>query len=340
MSTYTTTTTTTEPAPSGVLKLRGHHDEGSIEQALEDLETKGYAIVKGVVPEERAKSYEDRMYTWLESFGKGFKRDDKETWKLKNLPAFNKGGLFNRHGAAHEQFAWDIRSEQGVIDAFAKIWGTDELLVSFDAVNLSLPWIDSSPEIAALTAPWPHVDQSPRRGGRKHCVQGIVNLAPNGPNDGGLTVLAGSLPLYNEFFAAHPELEGEGWPERDFWSFREEDIKWFEERGCKWVKTEVGPGDLILWDSRCIHYGAAAQGDRPRVATYVCYKPAKDSSPEKIEERKAAFAEWSGTTHDPLEFFVRGTKVFGPLTPDEVQQPHEPAVLTERAKKLAGLVPY
>ncbi|WVQ84829.1 hypothetical protein IAT38_006986 [Cryptococcus sp. DSM 104549] len=336
-----TKTTAAENATTGVLKLRGQHAEGSLQQALEDLETKGYAIVKGVIPAERARSYEDRMYEWLESFGKRFKRNDRSTWKLDQLPAFNAGGLFNRHGAGHEQFAWDIRSEEGIIDAFAKIWGTDELLVSFDAVNLSLPWNEKdSPEVAGRLSPWPHVDQSPRRGGAKHCVQGIANLAPNGPNDGGLKILSGSLQLYSEFFAAHPELEGDGWPERDFWLLRERDVKWFEDRGCYWVKTEPGPGDLLLWDSRVIHYGAAAEGVQPRVATYVCYKPAKDITPEKLEQKKKAFAEWAGTTHDPLEFQTRGTNYFGPLTPDEVQQPHEPPVLTERAKKLAGLVPY
>ena len=32
--------------------------------------------------------------------------------------------------AEQEQWAWDMRSEQSVIDIFSKIWGTDELLVS------------------------------------------------------------------------------------------------------------------------------------------------------------------------------------------------------------------
>jgi hypothetical protein len=70
-----------------------------------------------------------------------------------------RGGLFHRFGVAHEQFAWDIRSEPAVIDVFANIWGTEELLVSFgefhqrqedvrqiepydptDSVNISLPY--------------------------------------------------------------------------------------------------------------------------------------------------------------------------------------------------------
>lgn len=34
---------------------------------------------------------------------------------------------------AHAQFVWDIKSEPGVVGVFEKIWGTDELTVSFGA---------------------------------------------------------------------------------------------------------------------------------------------------------------------------------------------------------------
>jgi len=46
-------------------------------------------------------------------------------WEL-----IKRGGLFHRNGAGQEQFCWDIRSEPEVIKTFAKIWGTEELLVS------------------------------------------------------------------------------------------------------------------------------------------------------------------------------------------------------------------
>lgn len=81
-------------------------------------------------------------------------------------------------------------------------------------------------------------------------------------------VLEGSFPLYNEFFETHEnEAPAEGWTWRDSHHFEEHQIKWFLERGCTWKKVEAGPGDVILWDSRCIHYGAAAKGERPRIAT-------------------------------------------------------------------------
>ena len=81
----------------------------------------------------------------------------------------------------------DSRQDPAVVSAFAQIWGTQELLASYDGINISLP-IPNRP--VEDFAPWPHVDQSPLVKGL-HCVQGIVNLLPNGAEDGGLMV---SLP--------------------------------------------------------------------------------------------------------------------------------------------------
>lgn len=127
-------------------------------------------------------------------------------------------------------------------------------------------------------------------------------------------VLEGSFPLYNEFFETHEgDKPAEGWTWRDSHHFSKEQEKWFLDRGCKWKKVEAGPGDVILWDSRCMHYGAAAKGQRPRIATCestrrrlhfdddvcssgsdVCYKPAGAISPEFADLRKEVMKNhWS-----------------------------------------------
>jgi ectoine hydroxylase-related dioxygenase (phytanoyl-CoA dioxygenase family) len=153
-------------------------------------------------------------------------------------------------------------------------------------------------------------------------------------------VLDGSLPLFAEYFACHDAPDG-GWPQADWFRLSEETLQWFYDRGCKWVKVEAQPGDLILWDSRTIHYGDAARGDRPRMAAYVCYKPAKDISSEMLALKRDCFAEYSGTTHDPLNFRVANANtrkwVIGP---NDRVRPRTEASLSERAKQLAGLVSY
>lgn len=81
-------------------------------------------------------------------------------------------------------------------------------------------------------------------------------------------VLEGSFPLYNEFFETHEHEAPEGgWKWIDSYHFTADQVQWFMDKGCKWKKVEAGPGDVILWDSRMMHYGAPAEGDVPRVAT-------------------------------------------------------------------------
>jgi hypothetical protein len=128
------------------------------------------------------------------SSGLGFKKDDPSTIHEDHLPYITEKGLCWGYGVAHEQFAWDIRCEPGVIEPFEKLYDTKDLLVSFDAVNFGFP----NREDIAENTPWPHQDQDPETSGWR-CIQGVVNLLPNGPDDGGLIVGKGGHSLSSEF---------------------------------------------------------------------------------------------------------------------------------------------
>jgi hypothetical protein len=97
--------------------------------------------------------------------------------------------------------------------------------------------------------PWPHVDQSPYRHNLQ-CVQGILNLLPNGPEDGGLMVLQGSNALYTELWQHFDHKKpAEGWNKWEMQPLDDEMVDWLISKGCKWVKVCPKPGDLMLWDS-------------------------------------------------------------------------------------------
>ena len=104
------------------------------------------------------------------------------------------------------------------------------------------------PKTDAIFTPWSHVDQSPLKT-TFDCVQGILNLLPNGPEDGGLMVLDGSSAHYSELWEHFDHKKGEGWNERAWQAVDEEMCKWLESKGCKWIKVCADPGDLMLWDS-------------------------------------------------------------------------------------------
>jgi hypothetical protein len=52
----------------------------------ESLFRDGFVVVKGVLSPEKAKSYQDRMFEWLETFPYGFKASDPSTWTKEHLP--------------------------------------------------------------------------------------------------------------------------------------------------------------------------------------------------------------------------------------------------------------
>jgi hypothetical protein len=146
----------------------------------DDLYANGYAVIKGAIPHSRAVAYQEKALNWLTTQSTPtFSLDNRETWRVENLPVQTKINTFNAYGVSHEKFMWDARLEDGVVDAFAKIWGTRELLVSFDALNITLPNRTDVPR----KEPWEHIDQSPGRRGL-HCVQGISQLSEAGAEDG------------------------------------------------------------------------------------------------------------------------------------------------------------
>ncbi|ETS77630.1 hypothetical protein PFICI_09692 [Pestalotiopsis fici W106-1] len=135
-----------------------------------ELQEKGYAALKRAIPRERAEEYRQKAYDWLQSFSTKFDFNNRETWIEKNLPVMNHIiRAFGGYGLVHEKFTWDARQEPGVLDGFASIWGTRELLASFDGLNISLP---NHADLAARKG-WEHVDQSPLKRGLQ-CVQGII----------------------------------------------------------------------------------------------------------------------------------------------------------------------
>ncbi|KAM0809971.1 putative Phytanoyl-CoA dioxygenase [Seiridium cardinale] len=327
------TFTLSPPPVPGALKLQ-------YDDFRTDLQNNGYAVVKGAIPRERADKYRQKALDWLLSFGTDLDLNNSETWVEKNLPVMNPIiRAFIGYGICHEQFMWDVRTEPGVQEAFTKIWGTSELLSSFDGLNITLP---NRPDLAAR-AGWEHVDQSPLKRGL-HCVQGIVNLAPCGPEDGGLVVYPGSHKLFDEFFDS--QTDSDSWMPKDIFHFSKEQLKWWKDRGIAPQKVCAEPGDLILWDSRLMHYGSdpTEKGKQIRTAIYVACMPASLASPEQLALKKKVFESYGSTTHWPHEHIVfRNVQTFlpdGTRDPRDRSQPLDVPERTDKLLKLAGVLPY
>jgi hypothetical protein len=155
-------------------------------------------------------------------------------------------------------------------NAFAKVWGTDDLIASFDGMNATLPInATTGRSDVPLTDKWPRercnaqntlrvqccvltdpdIDQSPYHVDHLQLCQGIANLAPNGPEDGGLVVMRGSHRLHQRFFDEHGGLDEKRAKENGY-RYELQDLKWFEDNGCKEIKICAGPGDLLCMCAR------------------------------------------------------------------------------------------
>lgn len=167
------------------------------------------------------------------------------------LPVINEKGMLLNYGGPHEDFVWEIRSEPGVIGAFESVYATEDLLVSFDAINYGFANRTHLP----ANKPWPHQDQDPEKPGFR-CLQGLVNLHPNGPNDGGLIVCKGGHLLSEQF---HRDMKDEeripAWTP-EWYGYTDAGMAWLKDHGLEWVKVEAEPGDLLLckyWINRVAH---------------------------------------------------------------------------------------
>ena len=305
-----------------------------------DLQKNGYVVLKGAISREKAVQYQEKAYAWLKSFDNpDLDFENPDTWVKQNLPVQSKINTFSGYGVSHEKFVWDARMEPGVIDPFALLWGTDELLASFDALNVTFPNRKDVPRKPA----WEHVDQSPLRRGR-HCIQGVINLSPSGPEDGGLVVYPGSHLLNDEFFDT--QTDKSTWTSRDLYMHTSEQLAWFRDRGLKPHKVCADVGDLLLWDGRTIHYGSepTEKSQQIRTVIYAAFTPARLASAEQLALKKEVFEKFGGTTHWPHDNIkARSTQTFledGTRDPRDRDQPLELPEMSDKLLKLAGATPY
>ncbi|OJJ68109.1 hypothetical protein ASPBRDRAFT_33405 [Aspergillus brasiliensis CBS 101740] len=309
----------------------------------DEFHQNGCVVIKNVISPERAKYYCDKQIEWLKSFGLGFDENDESTWTTEHLPISFKGGMYYGYAAPHEKIAWEARTEPAVMEIFEKLWETKELLSSFDGMNISLPRRKD-----VNWSPWPHCDQNPNRKGMQ-AVQGLINFAPNGPKDGGLMLMKGSAKLFDEFFAQdrdpydHEDAPPPEIKYMDLFLFHQSDLKWFEDRGCELIKVNMDPGDLVLWDSRTMHYACLPEGDQIRHVQYVCMTPRRFATEKALELKRYCFENYMGTTHWPHCNIRPSTDKpmrNGEVCPKNRTEPWEKPELTDTVLRLAGVKDY
>ena len=255
----------------------------------------GYVIIHNAVPQANLGAVVEDIWDYL-----GVDRNDPEAWYRAPI---SKAGMLEMY---QTQSLWNNRQFPRVHQAFADIWGTEKLWVSFDRANMNPP---ARPD-------WDyqgmvHWDIDTSKDPVPFMVQGVLYLEDTSADQGGFQCVAGFHNRFAEWVktqpadrnARHPALEGME------------------------VKTIPGKaGDLLIWHSLLPHGNSRNRSNKPRLAQYITMFPARE---ENEEERQFRINAWK-------ERRPPNGKAF-PGDPRGWEQKNAPAELTELGEKLLGL---
>lgn len=309
------------------------------EKLRETIQTFGVAIIPKVINEEECNSMLTGVHQFFEHITQNwdvpFKIDDQNTWRefYNLLPLHNM--LVQHWGIGHNQASWDLRQNPKIVDVFAALWNCkrEDLLVSFDGLSFQLP-----PEKTGkgwANKPWYHTDQSYTRNEFECCQSWITGLDVN-EGDATLMFLEGSNNYHGDF-AKHFNIKDKD----DWYKLKDEEIKFYKDKGCQECRIICGKGDLVLFDSRLIHCGGNPPKGRNqenfRCVAYLCYLPRKGTSEANLKKKRKYFNEMRTTKHDARKtlVFPKNPRTYGG-SDLPIITPINPPVLTDLGKRLAG----
>lgn len=307
----------------------------------------GVAILPSVLPEEDCAGIITTLWDGLEHISsqwvRPLKRDDRESWKTSNLDALH-GMLIQHHSVGHLQAAWDVRQHERIIDIFAALWGTRDLLTSFDGMSISFPPEVTGKGWARKDSLWLHSDTSfyyapntPEKSAHD-CVQSWFTPIEVREGDATLAFLEGSH-RYHRRFGVERNIKDKS----DWYKLSPEEINTFTgEYGCALKKIACPAGSVVLWDSRTIHCGAQPEKSRLqenfRFCIYVCMLPRELANAKQLAKRIKIFEELRLSRHHPVKItmFPKTPRVWDKDQVREKMTPPPVPQLTSVGRRLVG----
>ena len=257
----------------------------------------GYVIIHDAVSPENIKATHDEVWNFLD-----MQPDDRESW-YPDPPRLGLGVKMHHH-----QVLWNNRQHPRVHQAFAEIWGTEKLWVSFDQCSMSPPLR-------------PHLND----GGKLHwdtpleppipfCCQGVLYLTDTEADRGAFTCVPGFHQKLESWLESLP-------PEADP---RKQDLM---RLGA--IPVPGKAGDLIIWHHLLPHGAGVNTADQPRVVQYISMFPAQEEDEDFVNYRIDAWKNrLAGGGHS-------GTRV--ELEKGKEYENGQTAELTPLGRKLLGL---
>ncbi|CAF4299343.1 unnamed protein product [Rotaria sp. Silwood2] len=248
------------------------HNIEELQQGIENLNEHGYAIFSNILTNDEINHSVNLLWKYLEGLQHPYhiQRNNPETWN-EPWPGTPHLGLLNDEGMGQSEFMWFIRGNPNIKKVFSHIWNSNELFVSFDGASCFRNWHLNTKW--RTTSSWYHCDQNPFKKPDRCSIQGLVSLTDSDESTGGFLIVPDSHKYFSELKS---KTNASLW---DAYVRVPEQYPLFEKLHPRLVKCKAG--DLIVWDSRCIHCNTPAivnseknnQSELLRIAACICMSP-------------------------------------------------------------------
>ena len=308
----------------------------------------GVAIIPNVLTARESQEIVDEMWKGLAHISSAWKtplsRDNRDSWKsMQNFDAM-RGMLIQYHSIGHLQAAWDVRQHAGIISVFEALWGTRDLLTSFDGLSVSFPPEATGRGWGRKNSLELHSDTSffylpgSRPKDTFDCVQSWFTPIEVREGDATLAFLEGSHVYHRQFGVS------QGIQDKTDWYKLSPDqlAVYTQQYGCPLGKITCPAGSVVLWDSRTIHCGAQPEKTRPqenfRFCFYVCMLPRNFANSKQLAKRLEIFEMLRLTRHHPVKvtMFGKNPRIYSKDQVREVMTPPARPRLTEIGRRLIG----
>lgn len=203
-------------------------------------------------------------------------------WYAINSPQEPPHGVQKFYNCGHSAFAWFTRTRTRVKNVFAKIWGTSELVVSFDGYCY---WPKSENRRNTM---WLHTDQSLKN--REFMgVQAIVAYTDN--LEGGFYCIPRSHVTHYAKVISDSGTSSTHWTK-----YTPEQIEKISELARHEPELiYLKKGQMLIWDSRLVHQNWYAPEER--LVQYVSYMPRSGLKYSQAVKRVTYFDQKRTTSH-------------------------------------------
>ncbi|WP_340615524.1 phytanoyl-CoA dioxygenase family protein [Xenorhabdus entomophaga] len=245
--------------------------EEKMNEYLKSWDNNGYIVIESAIDREQTKKTVDAIFDFLE-----MDKNNHIDFYDKNIRSRSGIDEMGRIPFYHHQTLWDNRQNQLIYSVYEKIFGTKDLLVSIDRVNMNPP-VNENWKYEGFIH-W-DIDVSKRPLERK--IQGLLSLTDDDGNSGGFQCVPGFHKVIYEWLSKQSEGYNSRFP---------------DTTGMKIESIPLKAGDYVIFHGALPHGNKPNVSNKPRLAQYFCCFPRTDLTAQQISERISAYQKGLPTT--------------------------------------------